>query len=31
VKPIVEKIKSTDFRFDKELFEKVLEQAAERE
>lgn len=29
VKPILEKIKSTNFRFDKKLFEKVLEQAGE--
>jgi len=29
VKPILEKIKSTNFRFDEKLFEKVLEQAGE--
>jgi len=29
VRPILEKIKSTNFRFDEKLFEKVLEQAGE--
>jgi predicted nucleic acid-binding protein len=29
VKPILEKIKTTNFRFDEKLFEKVLEQAGE--